>query len=144
MIDRFAILDGNLSITNHIFSSIHCFQFFNVLFVQVWKTFDQKITDAANEAKDNVKILYSLLTYCQPLYYSDPVSIKPEIKKMMEAIRIIYTTSQHYNTTDCMTHLFVKVCLSSSKNNSITRTFQLYKLITRLEQGSCISRRLGI
>ena len=77
--------------------------------LQAWKTFDQKITDAANEAKDNVKILYSLLTYCQPLYYSDPVSIKPEIKKMMEAILIIYTTSQHYNTTDCMTHLFVKV-----------------------------------
>lgn len=77
--------------------------------LEAWKVFDQKITDAANEAKDNVKILYCLLASLQPLYYSDPISIKPEIKKIMEAILMIYTTSQHYNTTDCMTHLFVKV-----------------------------------
>ena len=42
-------------------------------------------------------------------FVGDPASMKPEIKKMMEAILIIYTTSQYYNTSDCMTHLFVKV-----------------------------------
>ncbi|KAJ3396765.1 Dynein heavy chain 5, axonemal [Lobulomyces angularis] len=77
--------------------------------LSVWKDLDNRVTDAANESKDNVKYLYTLERFCDPLYRSDPVGMIPAIPGLINAIKMIYSISRYYNTSERMTSLFVKI-----------------------------------
>ncbi|XP_044147017.1 dynein axonemal heavy chain 8 [Bufo gargarizans] len=77
--------------------------------IEVWKELDGHITDAANESKDNVKILHALEQVCQPLYTFDLASVVRGIQKLLNVIQAIYRISGYYQTSEHITSLFVKV-----------------------------------
>uniref|UniRef100_A0A8C8RI05 Dynein axonemal heavy chain 5 n=1 Tax=Pelusios castaneus TaxID=367368 RepID=A0A8C8RI05_9SAUR len=67
---------------------------------------DGNVTNAANEAKDNVKYLYTLDKFFGPLGKAAMVEYIPSL---MNSIRMIYSTSPYYNTSEQMTSLLLKI-----------------------------------
>ncbi|KAM4694178.1 LOW QUALITY PROTEIN: dynein axonemal heavy chain 8 [Discoglossus pictus] len=74
-----------------------------------WKELDARITDSANESKDNVKFLCTVEQMCQPLYTFDLVSMVHGIQNLINAIGMINSVSRYYNTSERITSLFRKV-----------------------------------
>jgi dynein heavy chain len=74
-----------------------------------WKANDNAITDAANEAKDNVKYLHTLDKYIDPLYTGVPSDIVESLPGLLNNIKMMNTIARYYNTAQRMTTLFRKV-----------------------------------
>lgn len=70
---------------------------------------DSGSSNDSNTNQDNVKYLYTLERFCDPLYRSDPVGMVPAIPGLINAIKMIYSISRYYNTSERMTSLFVKI-----------------------------------
>lgn len=74
-----------------------------------WKTNDSNITDAANEAKDNVKYLHTLDKYIEPLYSGKPQDVIDSLPGLLNNIKMMNTIARYYNTAQRMTTLLRKV-----------------------------------
>eukprot|EP00163_Fabomonas_tropica_P031142 TRINITY_DN730_c0_g2_i1.p1 TRINITY_DN730_c0_g2~~TRINITY_DN730_c0_g2_i1.p1 ORF type:complete len:4569 (+),score=1602.08 TRINITY_DN730_c0_g2_i1:399-14105(+) len=77
--------------------------------LQAWKELDNRVTDAANEAKDNVKYLYTLEKFTEPLYKGEPRHIMEAIPGLINAIKMMHNIARYYNTSERMTSLFIKI-----------------------------------
>jgi dynein heavy chain len=74
-----------------------------------WKQIDIQITEAFNEAKDNLKYLTTLAKFIEPLYTSNPTTIIDALPALMNAVKMIHTIARYYNTKERMTNLFCKI-----------------------------------
>eukprot|EP00397_Hematodinium_sp_SG-2012_P000031 GEMP01000031.1.p1 GENE.GEMP01000031.1~~GEMP01000031.1.p1 ORF type:complete len:4639 (+),score=1050.01 GEMP01000031.1:391-14307(+) len=74
-----------------------------------WKQIDISITEAFNEAKDNVKYLTTLDKFIEPLYAGYPSTIIDTLPALMNSVKMIHTIARYYNTTERMTNLFTKI-----------------------------------
>ncbi|XP_052742928.1 dynein axonemal heavy chain 8 [Bicyclus anynana] len=77
--------------------------------IKKWRLIDNQVTDYFNEAFDNVKYLYALEKYCEPLYRCDPLTMQQFIPGLLYTVRMIFATSRYYNTTKQISTLLVKV-----------------------------------
>ncbi|XP_042366785.1 dynein axonemal heavy chain 5 [Plectropomus leopardus] len=77
--------------------------------LRAWRELDGDITVVANEAKDNVKYLYTLDKFFGPLGKCTPSTRWPPLPRSMANIRMIHSISQYYNTSERMTSLLLKV-----------------------------------
>jgi dynein heavy chain len=84
--------------------------------IERWREVDLAITDALNEAKDNVRFLDNLRKVIEPLYTDTPASIADTMPALMNSMKMIHTLSRHYGTETRMTNLFMRIT-----NQLITR-----------------------
>jgi len=69
---------------------------------------DSRITDNANEAKDNVKYLYTLDKFFGPLVKCNPVSILMPLAASVQTVSF----TDNFCCGICCRHVSVCVCLS--------------------------------
>jgi dynein heavy chain len=74
-----------------------------------WKTIEINITEAFNEAKDNVKYLSTLEKFIEPLYTGRPAQIIDTLPALLNSVKMIHTIARYYNTTERMTKLLAKI-----------------------------------
>jgi dynein heavy chain len=93
-----------------------------------WRSIELKVTEALNEAKDNVKYLATLEKFIEPLYEGTPETIKDTLPALMNSIKMIHTIARYYNTNDRMTGLFVKI--TNQMINNCKQNILSYKRTT--------------
>ncbi|KAL1516507.1 hypothetical protein ABEB36_000416 [Hypothenemus hampei] len=77
--------------------------------LKIWKKHVDSVYDTRNECSDNLKYLYSMEKYWEPLYRLDPSQLFPHIPPLLHAVRMVFTTSRYYNSTANVTAILVKV-----------------------------------
>ena len=93
-----------------------------IVLLRRWKEKDVLITEKANEAKDNVKYLFTLERFIEPLYSGSATTIIDTLPALMNSIKMIHTIARYYSTTERMTNLFARITNQMIVNckNSIT------------------------
>ena len=77
--------------------------------LKAFKGINNQLTDALNEAKDNVKYLSTLDKYITPLYDAPPPGIIESLPGLLNNLRMMHAIARHYATPENMTSLFSKI-----------------------------------
>ncbi|XP_044272703.1 dynein axonemal heavy chain 8 [Tribolium madens] len=77
--------------------------------LKIWSKHESAVIEAKNECADNMRYLYALEKFCNPLYRCEATELLQHIPPLLHAIRMTYTTSRYYNNTANVTALLVKV-----------------------------------
>ncbi|XP_034939850.1 dynein heavy chain 8, axonemal [Chelonus insularis] len=77
--------------------------------VKKWKKLDDKVSTVEILARDNVKYLDSIEKFTRPLYQLDPTKIGSHLPALMNAIRMVYSTSRFFNSQEMITAVFAKI-----------------------------------
>lgn len=85
-----------------------------------WRGIMLRVTEALNEAKDNVKYLQTLEKFIEPLDNGTPEGIKEILPALMNSIKMIHTIARYYNTNERMTGLFAKITTSMINTCKLT------------------------
>lgn len=75
----------------------------------LYRSYDNSLTEKLNEAKDNVKYLVTLEKFIEPLKYGTPEEIIETLPALMNAVKMIHTIARYYKTSEKLTNLFVKI-----------------------------------
>ena len=67
------------------------------------------ITDALNEAKDNVKYLSTLDKYIEPLYSASPPEVIESLSGLLNNLRMMHAIARYYATPERMTIAVCKI-----------------------------------
>lgn len=74
-----------------------------------WRVLDNEVTDAANEAKDNLKYLGTLDKYMDVLYSGTVQESMDILPALLNNVKMMQQISRYYNTNERMTTLYVKL-----------------------------------
>ena len=76
------------NVINHVSSNANDNPGWNIyLLLSKWRTQDMKVTEALNEAKDNVKYLITLEPFIDPLYNETPDVVKDTLPALMSSLK---------------------------------------------------------
>ncbi|OHT04931.1 Dynein heavy chain family protein [Tritrichomonas foetus] len=77
--------------------------------ITLWNELDIKITESANEAKDNVKFLSSLEKYTELLYALDPPDCAEIVPGLITSVSMVHNISRYYRSPHRVCTLLKKV-----------------------------------
>ncbi|CAH8594477.1 unnamed protein product [Schistosoma turkestanicum] len=77
--------------------------------IKHWRQLDDRIINSLNEAKDNLRYLFTLDNFFSSFSNTNPLKIRQQLPILLNAIRMIYSISEYYNNSERMTSLFIKI-----------------------------------
>ncbi|XP_011504753.1 PREDICTED: dynein heavy chain 5, axonemal [Ceratosolen solmsi marchali] len=94
---------------NEVMMSVLCLQVSKSKLVKEWSNMEDEITYCFNEAKDNAKFIQALEKCCHCLYLENPVRMRDSLVSLLQTVRLIYSVSRYYNTSERTSSLMVKI-----------------------------------
>ncbi|CAG5099433.1 Similar to DNAH5: Dynein heavy chain 5 [Cotesia congregata] len=89
--------------------SLLCLQVARSKLIKEWVDAEDEVTYCYSEAKDNAKFIQALEKCCHCLYLDDPVRMRESLVSLLQTVRLIYSVSRYYNTSERTSSLMVKI-----------------------------------